>query len=222
MATCTHPDQRKTAQTLKWSVAEFMNTDKNKPHVNKRRAARLATQPVTVQHPSGLIGQGTGTEKPEIRPLCGRLQYLHQVKEGGQESRQRDLPLPEGQAQVAHKQGRPSTGVRRGRTQCCGIRRPSDFELLGHAFVPTYEKGVKGGPSVRKSFGERFQRGASLRAGLVVKKNSWDSLKRKLKQITKKTRPYSFEERLRKLAEVWRGWVNNYPPIAIGAVSPQS
>ncbi|EON74837.1 Reverse transcriptase/maturase family protein [Lunatimonas lonarensis] len=73
-----------------------------------------------------------------------------------------------------------------------GIRRPSNFELLGHAFVPTYEKGVKG----------KYQ--------LVVKKNSWDSLKRKLKQITKKTRPYSFEERLRKLAEVWRGWVNNY------------
>jgi group II intron reverse transcriptase/maturase len=73
-----------------------------------------------------------------------------------------------------------------------GIRRPSDFELLGHAFVPTYEKGVKG----------KYQ--------LVVKKNSWESLKRKLKQITKKTRPYSFEERLKKLAEVWRGWVNNY------------
>ena len=73
-----------------------------------------------------------------------------------------------------------------------GIRRPSDFELLGHAFVPTYQKGVKG----------KYQ--------LVVKKNSWESLKRKLKQITKKTWPYSFEERLKKLAEVWRGWVNNY------------
>tara|TARA_R110001592_G_C12993248_1_gene735233 strand:- start:456 stop:599 length:144 start_codon:yes stop_codon:yes gene_type:complete len=47
---------------------------------------------------------------------------------------------------------------------------------------------------------------------LVVKKNSWESLKRKLKQFTKKTKPYSFEERLKKLAEVWRGWVNNYRP----------
>lgn len=73
-----------------------------------------------------------------------------------------------------------------------GIRRPSDFELLGHAFVPTYQKGVKG----------KYQ--------LVVKKNSWDSLKRKLKQITKKTKPYSFTERLQKLKEVWMGWVNNY------------
>ena len=80
-----------------------------------------------------------------------------------------------------------------------GIRRPSNFEILGHAFVPTYQKGVKG----------KYQ--------LVVKKNSWDSLKRKLKQITKKTKPYSFEERLKKLAEVWRGWVNNYRLARISA-----
>ena len=80
-----------------------------------------------------------------------------------------------------------------------GIRRPSDFELLGHAFVPTYEKGVKG----------KYQ--------LVVKKSSWESLKRKLKQITKKTKPFSFEERLKKLAEVWRGWVNNYRLASIHA-----
>jgi group II intron reverse transcriptase/maturase len=80
-----------------------------------------------------------------------------------------------------------------------GIRRPSNFEMLGHAFVPTYQKGVKG----------KYQ--------LVVKKNSWESLKRKLKQITKKTKPYSFEERLKKLAEVWRGWVNNYRLASITA-----
>ena len=43
-----------------------------------------------------------------------------------------------------------------------------------------------------------------------MKKNSWESLKRKLKEFTKKTKPYSFEERLKKLAEVWRGWINNY------------
>jgi group II intron reverse transcriptase/maturase len=80
-----------------------------------------------------------------------------------------------------------------------GIRRPSNFELLGHAFVPTYQKGVKG----------KYQ--------LVVKKSSWESLKRKLKQITKKTRPYSFEERLNKLREVWMGWVNNYRLASIHA-----
>jgi retron-type reverse transcriptase len=37
-----------------------------------------------------------------------------------------------------------------------GIRRPSEFELLGHAFVPTYQKGVKGGLSVKKSSSGRF------------------------------------------------------------------
>ena len=80
-----------------------------------------------------------------------------------------------------------------------GIRRPTNFELLGHGFVPTYQKGVKG----------KYQ--------LVVKKSSWESLKRKLKQLTKKTKPYSFEERLKKLAEVWRGWVNNYRLSSIHA-----
>jgi len=52
---------------------------------------------------------------------------------------------------------------------------------------------------------------------LVVKKSRGESLKRKLKQITKKTSPYSFEERLKKLAEVWRGCVNNYRLASIHA-----
>ena len=73
-----------------------------------------------------------------------------------------------------------------------GIRRPGNFELLGHSFVPTYKKGEKG----------KYQ--------LVVKKESWANLKRKLKATTRKTLPYSFEMRLHKLKEVWMGWVNNY------------
>lgn len=73
-----------------------------------------------------------------------------------------------------------------------GIRRPNNFELLGHGFVPTYKKGEKG----------KYQ--------LVVKKESWENLKRKLKAATRKTMPYSFELRLHKLKEVWMGWVNNY------------
>jgi len=77
-------------------------------------------------------------------------------------------------------------------TEKSGIRRPSNFKLLGHGFVPIYKKGIKG----------QYQ--------LVVKKSSWESLKRKLKGITKKTKPYSFAERLQKLSEVWKGWVNNY------------
>src|SRR5690606_11676117 len=45
---------------------------------------------------------------------------------------------------------------------------------------------------------------------LVVKKESWENLKRKLKATTRKTMPYSFEIRLHKLKEVWMDWVNNY------------
>ena len=73
-----------------------------------------------------------------------------------------------------------------------GIRRPVDFEVLGHGFTPTYKKGEKG----------KYQ--------LVVKKGSWGNLKRKLKFITKKTLPYSLEERNKKLNEVARGWINNF------------
>lgn len=73
-----------------------------------------------------------------------------------------------------------------------GIRKPSNFELLGHGFVPTYRKGEKA----------KYQ--------LVVKEGSWGNLKRKLKELTRKTLPYSFNERLQKLSQVWKGWVNNY------------
>jgi group II intron reverse transcriptase/maturase len=80
-----------------------------------------------------------------------------------------------------------------------GIRRPNTFELLGHGFTPTYKKGEKG----------KYQ--------LVVKQGSWQSLKRKLKTITKKTLPYKLEERLQKLKQVWQGWVNNYRLASINA-----
>lgn len=80
-----------------------------------------------------------------------------------------------------------------------GIRRPNTFELLGHGFTPTYKKGEKG----------KYQ--------LVVKQGSWQSLKRKLKAITKKTLPYKLEERLQKLKQVWQGWVNNYRLASIQA-----
>lgn len=73
-----------------------------------------------------------------------------------------------------------------------GIRRPTNFEVLGHGFTPTYKKGEQG----------KYQ--------LVVKEGSWQNLKRKLKQITKKTLPYSLEERNRQLKEVIRGWINNF------------
>ena len=50
---------------------------------------------------------------------------------------------------------------------------------------------------------------------LIVSKKSWDKLKFKLKLITKKTVPMSLEERIRKLNESQRGWVNYFRMASI-------
>ena len=73
-----------------------------------------------------------------------------------------------------------------------GIRRPLDFKILGYGFVPTYRKGDKG----------KYQ--------LVVQEKRWESFITKLKEITRKTTPMSFDERIQKLKEVHRGWINNF------------
>jgi RNA-directed DNA polymerase len=73
-----------------------------------------------------------------------------------------------------------------------GIRRPVNFKILGYGFVPTYRKGEKG----------KYQ--------LVVEEKRWISFKAKLKKITRKTTPMSFDERIQKLKEVQRGWINNF------------
>ncbi len=78
-----------------------------------------------------------------------------------------------------------------------GIRRPVNFILLGFGFVPTYVKGEKG----------KYQ--------LVVSPKSLEKLKQKLKTITRKTTPMSFDERIQKLNEVQRGWVNNFRMASI-------
>ena len=73
-----------------------------------------------------------------------------------------------------------------------GIRRPVEFKILGYGFVPTYQKGDKG----------KYQ--------LVVDKERWKSFKTELKEATRKTNPMSFEERVRKLKQIQRGWINNF------------
>ncbi|REE01302.1 group II intron maturase [Marinoscillum furvescens DSM 4134] len=73
-----------------------------------------------------------------------------------------------------------------------GIRRPVNFELLGYGFASEYKKDVKG----------QYQ--------LVVSKKAWGNLKRKLKDISRKTRPMSITDRFQKLSAVWKGWVNNF------------
>ncbi len=78
-----------------------------------------------------------------------------------------------------------------------GIRRPINFQILGYGFVPTYQKGVKG----------KYQ--------LVVSDKRWNAFKAKLKEVTRKTNPMSFDERIRKLGEIQRGWINYFKYASI-------
>ena len=73
-----------------------------------------------------------------------------------------------------------------------GIRRPLTFHILGYGFVSTYRKGERG----------KYQ--------LVVEEKRWTALKYKLKEITRKTKPLSFDQRMQKLKEVQRGWINYF------------
>jgi RNA-directed DNA polymerase len=78
-----------------------------------------------------------------------------------------------------------------------GIRKPVNFTILGYSFVPTYVKGAKG----------KYQ--------LVVSNKSWESLKEKLKIITRKTTPMTFNERIQKLKETAQGWLNYFRMASI-------
>jgi len=73
-----------------------------------------------------------------------------------------------------------------------GIRRPVQFSILGHKFVPTYKKGEKG----------RYQ--------VVVINRKWTTLKEALKTVTRKTTPVTFDQRVAKLKEIQRGWINYF------------
>ena len=69
--------------------------------------------------------------------------------------------------------------------------------MLGHKFVPRYEKGIKG----------KYQ--------FVVSDKSWKNLKQKLKTITRKTAPQSIAQHRSKLKEVGRGWLNYFRMASI-------
>jgi len=80
-----------------------------------------------------------------------------------------------------------------------GIRHPLSFQVLGFGFVPTYKKGEKG----------KYQ--------LVVKSSKWKEFKSKLKYLTKKTIPASFDDRMKRINLLIRGWINYFKPASIQA-----
>ena len=73
-----------------------------------------------------------------------------------------------------------------------GIRRPSQYYVLGYGFVPVFEKGSKG----------KYQ--------LVADISAIKRLKEKIKSITRKTIPMSFDQRIARLNQVLRGWINYF------------
>jgi RNA-directed DNA polymerase len=73
-----------------------------------------------------------------------------------------------------------------------GIRKPVNFTILGFNFVPTYVKGDRG----------QYQ--------LVASEKSWKRLKMKIKEVTRKTAPLSFDERIRQLKKVQQRWLNYF------------
>jgi len=80
-----------------------------------------------------------------------------------------------------------------------GIRRPVTFQVLGYGFVPTYKKGERG----------KYQ--------FIVKPSKWKEFKQKLKYLTRKTIPMSFDERIARINRLVRGWVNYFKLASIQA-----
>ena len=83
--------------------------------------------------------------------------------------------------------------------QKTNICRPINYFTLGYGFVPVYKKGEKGKYNLR------------------VSPKSFNRMKQKVKEITRKTLPLSFKERITKLRAFTRGWVNYYKYAHVSA-----
>ena len=70
--------------------------------------------------------------------------------------------------------------------------RNEDKQTSRNRVCKTYRKGVKG----------KYQ--------LVVASKRWVMFKAKLKEVTRKTTPMSFDERMSKLNSIQRGWINYF------------
>ena len=73
-----------------------------------------------------------------------------------------------------------------------GIRTPEEFTILGYGFESSKDE------SKRNEY------------CLIVGQKRWKSLKEKLREVTRKTKPYTFDMRMTKLKEIQRGWVQYF------------
>ncbi len=72
------------------------------------------------------------------------------------------------------------------------ICRPINFHLLGYNFISTYKQGEKGKYRLR------------------VSPKAFQKMKQSVKQITRKTRPLSFNERIIELNQFMKGWIGYF------------
>ena len=79
------------------------------------------------------------------------------------------------------------------------VCRPHSYEYLSFGFVPSYKRGEKG----------IYQ--------LVVAKPKFVKLKRELKRLTRKTVPISLDERIVRINQKMRGWLNYFHHASINA-----
>lgn len=77
-------------------------------------------------------------------------------------------------------------------TDKTSICRPVNFHTLGYNFVSTYKRGQKG----------KYQ--------LRVSPKRFKQMKQKVKQITRKSRPLSFDERIKELNSYMKGWLGYF------------
>ena len=73
-----------------------------------------------------------------------------------------------------------------------GIRVPEEFTILGYSFICTINDS-----------GEREYQ-------LTVSAKRWKSFKEKLKEVTRKTKPYTFDRRMTMLKEMQSGWLQYF------------
>jgi len=129
--------------------------------------------------------------KRKVRdPLVLRLiwKYLRSIRQNATGGTQGETP-----DHTVYRKPASLTGKREEKRHS----RTLQYEYLGFAFESSYQRGVRG----------QYQ--------LVVSKSSWAELKYKIKQITRKTIPASFDERIERLLLLMRGWLNYFKPANI-------